>query len=175
MVLGLLVVKVYEPIPPFDAVKPYHIYLLLLLPFLEELAFRLPLTLKRVHVLISGFLMGLFGVVLGLKYYGMTHAIAVLFGLVICMFISWLSYNFHRTKKTRLFVFYISAVLFSLIHFYNYSELPLGAYILIFIPHFLSGIIFGFFRLRFSIGHSIMMHYLVNLFPFIVFVVKNHW
>jgi len=150
----------------------YMIYLLIALPFLEELAFRLPLILERKYFQVSGILLAFFSTALCVRFYEFQISMAVSVGIVPWFFMMLFSYTFKNTQMTRVIVFYSYSSLFAIVHFWNSPDLPFFAYLFVFIPHFASAVIYGFLRLRLSFWHGVLFHYIINLLPFVAFLIK---
>ncbi|MFN4000013.1 type II CAAX prenyl endopeptidase Rce1 family protein [Algoriphagus sp.] len=81
-------------------------------------------------------------------------------------------------KQSNNFIFvYISAFIFGVSHLaykdLSYSYEDILSYIYIFTPRFLSGLIYSYLFFKKDIYFSIFLHFLWNLFPFIIYQLAN--
>jgi len=159
-------------ISSFYSPGQYVLLVLFVGPIIEEMIFRLPLSLKKWHIAVSLFFISyyLFG---GKLLINDASAIESLWKLSLAMLISVI-FGFGCPDRVLVYLkqidfryyFYISAIAFALFHINSYK--PLNGEVAFFyplyvIPQFIMGIFLGFIRLRFSFLHSIMFHSMINL------------
>ncbi|MEM9535550.1 MAG: CPBP family intramembrane glutamic endopeptidase [Cyanobacteria bacterium P01_E01_bin.45] len=135
--------------------------LVLILPAVEELIFRLPLRPSALGFSIPTSIVILY--LLGLV--GVNLAILPVVGL---MLLGLNFYLFIRPLKLPLLeriygrfsrsIFYISAILFGAIHITNYSGRVWALMPLLVLPQFILGLFLGFVRVRYGFGWAIFAH-----------------
>lgn len=83
---------------------------------------------------------------------------------------SYLNYNKQLKMKWNKYfpiIFYLSSILFSLVHIFNYSSsIDYHEFFINLVPVFFIGLLFGFIRVRLSIKYSIIYHSFHNLILF---------
>ncbi len=124
-------------------------------PVFEELLFRLPLRMNRITMGISTLLIFVVGVLTVIRG---TEGTLILFlvPLLVVLILLYLK------KIPFKYVFYLSALLFGLAHFYNYtgeSYFMLFFTIAVFVFY---GTVLGFIRMKYGIQYSILLHMLIN-------------
>lgn len=149
----------------------------ILAPFIEELFFRLVLKPKYLNWLILSIFSG---ILTAIFIYKKIFLLLIPFSiLTIIEFIFLLNRkSFRRMQIFFLnhfcFFFYLSSLLFGLLHVTNYE--PFNYKLIILMPILVSpivvvGIILGFIRMKFGIWYSMLMHSMINLIAFLVFLV----
>jgi membrane protease YdiL (CAAX protease family) len=151
------------------------IILTLLTPILEEIMFRLWLSFKKPHIILS--LTVIFSLLLNTfnnndvstqkinVLFFENLFIAVLLGIIIgyIIFLKPLELFFTRNFK---FFYWISCIGFGLIHISNYQPLQMNIfwiYPFLVLPQIISGFFFGYFRVKKGFFVALLFHCLVNL------------
>lgn len=155
-----------------DIISNYTIlFPLLYIPTIEELTFRLYLNLKKRYIYISffifyfTFILPFFKISEYLNYQGIYLFIC----FILCSFILKCNINYFILffKKKYTLLFYISALVFGLVHIPNFSQsLPgeLRIFSIIFIlPQFFVGVFTAYLRIRLGLSWSILLHTCFNL------------
>lgn len=144
--------------------------LLIFAPVVEEIIFRLPLSLKSNHFIIALFLtLGLtmnyfLKSVFNLEFYFLSF-----YGLYLLTI-----YTF-KSKIKNLFKinFLISTLLFGLFHILNYKTFEsnsIGFYFLNVMPMIVFGYYFAKTRLKFNVFWSVLLHTISNIIPYLVII-----
>lgn len=149
-------------------------------PFIEETLFRLPLNLKRTSMSLSVALIAycLTGKPFSFDPHEMYSYVRIgialsAFVLILLFFpVVWLEEI--REKYFKL-LFYISAVLFALVHISNFA--PYNSKILFFyplytLPQFFMGLIIGYIRVKEGFFYGWALHALINLPAALLFYFK---
>ena len=178
-------IKVYDSIIRQSNFKPYFYLLsIIVYPILEEISFRLPLTnfnirnLQFSFSILSGLLIAiLIADILWWPSTSLTHFLIGIFYILVISSIVFLLLNYKRDIFLKLnkywdnkpnIIFYISAVLFAIMHILN-LDLVINDLIylpLFLLPFFIFGISFGYVRIRLGLIYSILLHVTVNGFVF---------
>jgi len=146
----------------------------LLLPFIEEIGFRLYLKFKPINLALS---------IVVLSYYSLTKVVYNTYNtdinnqftarILISLSIGSIAYliilqYIYRIKvfwsKYFRWIYYFSCFSFALIHTLNY-KLTLNDFLLVFIltfPHLISGMVNGFIRIKYGFIYSFGSHFLNN-------------
>lgn len=165
----------------------YVILVVFIFPILEELTFRLFLSLKRKHILISFSLMYAFFVTAGILFLFKKEIENVFFVFVVVglfLFLkslvmlsvpilghppmSKLLTNFSRSHFKV--IYFGSAVLFGLLHLIFQSLYSDTFYIIIllfFISYFVSGLVFNSGRMAIGFLYVVLLHMAINLMAFL--------
>lgn len=142
-------------------------------PLMEELGFRLSLKFSKLNLSISSVV---------LLYYFITKFIFklsifdfesfILLRVLIPLSIGVLMYflaSIYKTKLSSFFseklqiIVFVSSFLFGLIHFDNINSIfPIYLYLLFLFPYFLSGLIYSYFRIKYSFSYNTSAHILTN-------------
>jgi hypothetical protein len=156
-------------------------YILLLGPLIEETVFRLPLDLKKRHLLISALVICFFFV--GEKYKFLSlyslqtwiKIISILTVLIIFRFIKREKIEAYKGKYQGV-CFYLMALSFGLLHITNfYFILPENVKFFSFLfvlPQVFLGIFIGFVRLKNGFLWGLLMHSIFNLPTVLVYIFK---
>jgi hypothetical protein len=152
-------------------------YVVLIGPFLEELLFRLPLSLKKIGIGVSFALiyyrLSVNHILIGSEhnnvywYVKLGIALCILFLTVRFLPGSWLT----TIKENYLqLCLYFSSAAFALVHITNFapynSDLML-LYPVFVLPQFLMGMFIGYARLKYGFLYGVALHGLINL-PFAI-------
>ncbi len=125
------------------------ILLAIVIPFFEEIIFRLPLRFKSNYIL---------------------RPVTYIFPKTKPAILAFWNKNFG-------YIFYLSAVIFALIHITNYESNSTIIYLvpLLVLPQFISGLFFGYLRVRYNFVLAYLMHVLHNaIFVTLSFLVINN-
>ncbi|SNS46923.1 CAAX protease self-immunity [Belliella buryatensis] len=141
----------------------YFFLIVLLLPLLEELIFRLPLKLSnwRIHF---PFLI----IVLSTFAFHMYVGFAFLTIWVVSMNLLIIKRYYNRLMKfwirKRVAIFWTSCFLFGVVHTTNFdpSILPWYLYFVVFFPQLIGGVFIGIVRLRFGFWYGVLLHSYFN-------------
>lgn len=146
---------------------------LLMAPILEELAFRLGLSLKKNFLIIASSLQ-LFYVLICIERLNESNWFVYVFILLV-FFLALMSYVNEKTlvqlKKNYNFYFYYSLLFFSTMHLFNYTYDSIYQYFyfpLLTFPQFIFGSLLSYIRLRNTIVFSIVFHFLYNFAIFLL-------
>ena len=150
-------------------------------PFLEEILFRLPLSLTKTSISLSAALIMYRFTGKHLFSFDPNEVYSYIrIGIAIVTFTSvlfFLSYVWLEKIKERYFkyFFYLSAILFALVHIsnfapYNYNVLFL--YPLFTLPQFFMGLILGYLRIRQGFFSAWVLHALINLPSALLYFIK---
>lgn len=157
---------------------------MLILPFIEELVFRLPLRYKKINFIPFIIFITLLTWVLLSETFYFSLALSIPLFVVITAFLIFYIFNRRMAENRETFLssnypfyFYTVAILFALSHLSNFSysvSLLLFAPIVI-LPQFIGGFFMGFIRIKHGFIWGFFLHALHNaiftlpvlLFPFI--------
>ena len=177
VVLGLLIIlplklySLYPSIKELELKQVNTLYIILVLPILEELLFRLPLRISINNILAS---LGIFIYILIRLCFFHSRVIAIFFSLALVLGLHQIIKKESDTVnsilgilKNRFWIlFYIQALLFGFLHLTNYNLdfkylylFPLVAF-----SYIIPGIFWGYLRVRYSSGIylCIVSHITVN-------------
>ena len=164
----------------------------ILVPFLEELIFRLhlrykPLIFLYMMLLFSTFLFFAFEDISTYHVHDMTKVPDLLrqkfgqygpfLGFVFISFLVYLFFDKAKESFERLFVdnfglvFHLSAVIFAAVHIFNFEIDPNKWFLipLLVMPQFILGLYLGYLRVRNNLWVSIFIHGLNNAIPILLF------
>lgn len=146
-------------------------FMILFIPFIEEIVFRLPLQFKKINfipLIVIGVLIVGFSLAIQLK---LALFIAVPILVILTGWLFFLLYNKKTGKKWELvwsqnyrFVFYTFAIAFALLHLTNF---PYSIGLLLFapivvLPQFIGGLLMGFLRVKQGFIWGFFLHALYN-------------
>jgi hypothetical protein len=151
---------------------PLSIYILILVPVIEELIFRLPMRFSRINISISflAFVFALARVILKMSI-PVSSLIAIFPGVALFLLLAE-KRHLHSLQEFWVnhfkWIFYTLTLTFGFLHITNFIELkPIHFLLMPFITIYqiLLGFILGYFRVRFKNGivYSILLHILTNL------------
>jgi Type II CAAX prenyl endopeptidase Rce1-like len=176
-ILNELMKKQTDLIAPMG--KAALFVIVMLVPYIEELIFRLPLNLKRgsmnfTIIFLSFILIGGGIEKLNLGQWGSGLAFLLLITIMIIAF-KYLTEEFWNSFKTTRFkyVFYTSAIIFGLVHIGNFasSDYRLWVFYPFFVLTQLSlGLFAGSLRMQYGLIWGVFLHALVNL-PAVFYVI----
>ena len=155
--------------------KSFFIILIagIVLPVIEEFAFRLPLRIKRENFI--PFILYLAPVfvfsVAGLFHFGiLIRILSILILIIIGLLVLLSDFTWEKIERGLkahfTLYFYAISILFALIHITNYQlsiKILLFTPLLVF-PQFIMGLILGYLRMNFSLIWAILFHIMVNCF-----------
>lgn len=162
--------------------SPFLIFLIgvLLVPFMEEIIFRLSLIFKPIFLAIASSL--LFYVLLS-KFYFKTNYLfldsTLFLRLILTLIIGILVFIIASNFSNRLiifwnnnfkWIFYISVIVFGFSHVYNYQ---IGTHDLIIVPflvlpQLLGGVFLGFIRIKYGFVYGCIFHSCFNVLPMLI-------
>lgn len=156
--------------------RNYFMVIVILGPILEELIFRLHLSLTKTSIsvsisLLSYVLMGGSIITLNLtdtQFYIRIILTAFIF-LLLNRFILRESITDALKKKYFSIYFFLSAIMFALFHITNLSEIKylyLPIYLMYVLPQFLMALSLGYVRMRIGLVGAIVLHMVFNSFYF---------
>lgn len=141
----------------------------LIAPFLEEMAFRYFLRRPSVAwwlvpLIMAAFLLGVND--LSRSLYGLTFIL-----LLLHQRYGKINYVLARFWKKHLGVFfYLSVLVFGLMHLYNFSGQIGLLHVLLVLPQLSAGLVLGYIRMSYGIGASIFAHCVYNAIPVLLTV-----
>jgi membrane protease YdiL (CAAX protease family) len=148
-------------------------YLLILAPFIEELLFRLPLSLKKIHLFFSLFsysLYILFFTLLSGKLLNTNIYFKIFFFLFISLLIYFLinqsKFDFIKKKYYPIY-FYLLCIIFGLIHLFNFYKVVPNNLLFIaplfILPQIILGCFAGYLRLKNGFLWGFVLHIIFNI------------
>ncbi|WP_299104062.1 hypothetical protein [uncultured Tenacibaculum sp.] len=170
---------VAEKIKKWSVLKTL-VYGVVMVPLLEELMFRLPMIYQKKNFVIAVFIGTFFFFSAILFNQGLLDFSKNTFErLLLSAFVTSLFYCFIRVnnEKTRLFwknnfsiIFYFLTLLFALLHVFNIVEIK-NAYLIpiLILPQLSSGLLIGFFRVKYGFIYGVIFHCLNNFVSMILF------
>lgn len=158
----------------------YPLVVLIISPIVEELGFRLFLIPNRINISISLSILLYFLSYFIFPFFMYEINIYLLIPLILFIILLLLTIKSSITNLLNSFIknhfkiiFYSSTLIFTLIHLNNFW-IEKGHIIwlpLVFLPYLMLGLVFGYIRVLFGIKYSILLHFIYNLFPFILSLV----
>ena len=152
--------------------------ILIIAPIFEELLFRLHLNFNRLNLFFS-ILILISLLVSQLINNGFQYLYVFLFLFYfIYIIITYLNKNY-ISKKTYLIFFHviINSLFFSIFHMLNIDDFKIEnfiEYLFYVMPMFVFGISFSYIRIRTNIFWAIFAHFLSNLLPFSILILKHY-
>lgn len=155
------------------SIEPSFFIIVFLGPLIEELAFRLSLKFSIFNFSVSSVILSYYLItklILRLGTFDFKTDIVVricfsfFFGFIVYFIASQFKekITFIFEHKLKLIIF-ISSLLFSFIHFDNIDKtFPLYLYIFFLFPYFLTGLMYSYFRLKYSFMYCIFAHSFMN-------------
>lgn len=135
-------------------------------PLIEEIMFRLILKPTKINIIISSITFYFFvsGPVWYLNYFPFLRFFICLFlSVFLFIFNDYLRGNLQKINQKKFLI--STAIGFSLLHIYNFSNIQyilLPLYFIYVLPQFFLGIILGIIRLKNGLIWSVVLHVLVN-------------
>lgn len=158
-----------------------YLFICIVLPFMEELVFRLPLKPNKINLYISLLLLNVLFFLISRKYfYDIQYLRYIIFCLLLGISISVIYFKHEPIMvyiKDNLFVFiHISSVLFCLIHYWNFdfTNKAITPYLLMLLM-LMNGYYFAYTRMKFGISYAIFIHAFHNIlisFPLLLKLLK---
>jgi len=171
--LGFLLIVVSKIIAEkFDVNKllslKFKLYVIFIGPVLEEIYFRLLLRINKKNLIIFS-INNLF--VIAFFIYNKYYFIAGILVFINILMLFLLRFITLKVVKSFLennfnYYFYISAVLFGILHIFNFNVLSIQVILLAIIltsKQITGGVFLGYIRLKYGLKYSILFHSLVNL------------
>ena len=158
-----------------NSIRNNIFYAALLFPIIEELSFRLYLKRNVINIFISSFFMT-YMIVTNFIFQTSTFSLSEngLTRILISLTVALLILYIHKMKKIKLkfnLYYYLSAILFGLVHIYNYDYTNYKVLIfaiIICLPQITSGLLYGYTRIKYGIIGSIILHMLINGLPMLL-------
>ena len=158
-----------------NSIRNNIFYAALLFPILEELSFRLYLKRNVINIFISSFFMT-YMIVTNFIFQTSTFSLSEngLIRILISLTVALLILYIHKMKKIKLkfnLLYYLSALLFGLVHIYNYDYTNYKVLIfaiIICLPQIIGGLFYGYTRIKYGIIGSIILHMLTNGLPMLL-------
>lgn len=148
------------------------LYGALLTPLVEELLFRLSLTPKPVYLAITGGLFTLYIISTGfydIPLFRVDSSFPLRLGLSLIVGFSvfyWVKKHTNRMERVWSlnfrWILYLSAFGFGFMHSSNYETTALVLLAILTFPHCISGLFFGFVRVRYGFRYSLLFHSINN-------------
>lgn len=158
-----------------ESIRGNILYAAILFPLIEEIAFRLYLIRNQLNVFVSSFFMTymiISNFIFRTSSFSLTEhgLIRVCSAITVAAFILYL-YRRKRIKVKFNILFYFSALIFGLVHIYNYDYT--NPHVIVFaivicLPQIISGLLLGYSRVKYGIFGSIFLHALINGIPMIL-------
>lgn len=175
-------VKTYESVNDYN----FTLFILacLIIPLIEEIAFRLPLRYSKINLsfsiaVLSFYVINYFFILKDHfdteNHFLLRIAISIVAGItsyLLCMKYSDSFLNLFKKKYS--IIFYFFSVLFAIMHISNY-EFTLETLLLtpiITLPKLISSFIEGFIRIKYGFIYSLLLHSLHNMIPFFIISTK---
>ncbi len=128
-------------------------------PIVEEIFFRLPLKKSNTNTL---FLIGALVIYAFSIYYKHGKFEPFNFFVVSFIILYFITILFQKIEIKFKYFFYVSCLIFALLHMTNFSEINYITPLLV-LPQLGLGLILGFIRMRYGFFYGILFHALVNL------------
>ncbi len=175
-------VKIHESVDNYN----FNLFILtcLIIPLIEEVAFRLPLRYSNISLALSITVLSFYTInyFFTLKdhfdtenYFFLRIVLSILIGIIFYLFCVKYSDNFVKLYKNNFnIIFYFFAVLFALMHISNY-EFTLDTLLLapiITLPKLISSFIAGFVRVKYGFIYCLFLHSCHNMIPFLIISTK---
>lgn len=174
--------KVHESADDYN----FTLFLLtcLIIPLIEEIAFRLPLRYSKINLSLSVAVLFFYTInyFFTLKdhfdienYFFLRIAVSILGGIICYLFCVKYSNSFvefYKNDFNKIFYFY--SVLFAVMHISNY-EFTLDTLLLtpiIILPKILSSFVGGFVRVKYGFLYCLFLHSFHNMVPFFIISTK---
>ena len=153
----------------------YFLSHLLLVPIIEEIAFRLYLIPKRWNIMLSSvfviwelYLMVITGPESPLEYTVIHCLVSITVGVLLFFILDKI---LPRIKYS--YLFYFSALFFGFLHFnaFIYNDINIFSVLYVFLVIIMTsfvGIVFGYIRVAIGFVYSILFHFLLNFLPVMV-------
>lgn len=152
--------------------EKYFLGHLLLVPIIEEMAFRLYLIPKKWNIFLSSvfvvwelYLMVITGPESIIEYTLIHSLVSIIVGTLICFSLYKILPRIQYS-----YLFYFSAIFFGSLHFnaFVYTDVSFFSLLYVLLVIILTsfvGVIFGYIRVSLGIVYSILFHFLLNFFP----------
>lgn len=158
----------------------------LVIPFIEEITFRLWLNFKPISLAVTGSLIFYKTIkwkIFEFNFYSIKDYILIFSTFIIGYLIFktlknpniLAKLNFLRDNYFKYF-FYGNIVLFGLLHISNFKPLDFSIiYIYPFyvLPQLISAIFLGVIRIKYGFGWGVLLHVILNLFPALFFILQQ--
>jgi hypothetical protein len=147
----------------------YSSLLLLILigPILEETLMRLLLKPNKKNIIFFIVIISIFSVYSFLKHNVLfVLFIPIIFIILFLFLIKRIRKYQRRFIKYFKFYFYLSAILFSILHIFNFVNKGVLFYLflpIIILPYFINGLFFGYVRMKNNIYISLSFHIFINI------------
>lgn len=156
----------------------FLVFNLLIIPVVEESAFRLPLVYNRISLSISSFFISYFFISVLIarnaldlsNYLLLRFAISIIISFVFLIIIKLRNQFFlNFWKKNNKVIFYIFLILFTIRHFDMYVLNWTMIFLLpiVVLPQLYGGILLSFTRIKYGFLHAVMLHVMVNFIAFL--------
>lgn len=165
----------------------YYLFILMVIfaPLLEEVLFRLWLSFKKSHILLS--LMVLMWILItkfqGIIIYNQQIDFKFFKNLFLAIFLGVFVFNigsFLPIKKLNFnyfkVLYWISCISFGLIHIFNFSPFKMNilwVYPFLILPELFAGFLLGYLRLQKGFFVGLALHCSINLLPALVYLLKK--
>lgn len=162
--------------------SPFLMFLIgvLLVPFIEEIIFRLSLLFKPIFLTIACCL--LFYIVVSKFYFNVNYLFldsTLFLRLTLTLIIGILVFIITSKFSDRLTIFwnnnfkwiyYISVLVFGFLHVFNYQidTQDLNIVLLLVLPQLLGGVVLGFIRIRYGFVYCCIFHSCFNIIPMLI-------
>ncbi|MDM1395956.1 CPBP family intramembrane metalloprotease [Myroides odoratimimus] len=157
------------------------LFIVLLGPLAEEVAFRLALRFKSWYLLLSTPLTLVYSLWI---LYRINLSIAFIVGgvfyVILCTYLYLHRNNIvilkERHEKYFGYVFYSYTFLFMIMHISNFYTINTEVLVyspLLFLPQFIGGLLLGYIRMRFGFGYNCMIHIIYNTIPMLLLYVTG--
>lgn len=171
-------VKVHESIDDYN----FTLFILtcLIIPLVEEIAFRLPLCYSKINLSLSITVLSFYTInyFFTLKdhfdtenYFAVRVSLSMLFGIMCYLLCVTYSDSLMKLYENYFkVIFYFFSVLFAVMHISNY-EFTLNTLLLtpiITLPKLISSFVRGFVRVKYGFVYCVFLHSLHNMIPFII-------
>ena len=153
---------------------------IVIIPFVEETAYRLPLVYHRLYISLSSLIISYIFISYGFGVNMLNFSEGLFIRLVIpfaifCLFYLALGFeNINRRfavfwSKNQKVIIYLSLISFTFRHMDNYvlTTLSIALSPILLFPQFTTGIFLSFVRIRFGFTFSILFHFLINVAAFL--------
>jgi membrane protease YdiL (CAAX protease family) len=150
---------------PFPYLKKI-LFALVIAPFFEEILVRINLVFSKRNLLI--FLITCFGLAIYFFLKGRDLKLILFILMFLIFIIILINYNYCKLFFIRnfSFFFYFTAILFGLIHIFNFNGISEANFIwtpIIVIPQIIMGFLLGYVRVVYGFIYAVLFHSCINL------------
>jgi hypothetical protein len=166
-IIGLLTAKLVgiTRLPINFSIYQKIIYAIILAPILEEMLLRLLLVFTKKNLVIFIVVLTIISIIYLLRGKQMFLAFAILVSLSSILYL-YHSRCYSFLKNHYRIFFYLSAIIFGLLHIFNFTGINWNNFIftpLLVLPQLFVGLILGYIRTQYGFKYGVLFHAMINL------------